>query len=320
MRFWSRAELWLFSALLSFAGILVLAIPSLVIGAGFQSLTPPVQRLLEAIGVSVFLGGTVSFGVQELVRARTRKEFEIQLQRLLERASDEQSSQLRGFLRQYISDLAQLTEQLRQEVHGSNIRMIFSSRDKGLEEMGTAIRNAESFVYVMGISIREFFQLDTPCSRAISETYHERKGIEFKILILNNRSPEALDRSNREEGVAFKDVDDLEYKNKTLFRETRETIINTQRYVPDMALRVYDRQSLFLLITDKVAFMEPYHYGERVVGEHPLQAPFLRRVAELVPLIEFERAGKRGPYEQFLGHFEYVFEKAKEPTEENIQI
>jgi hypothetical protein len=84
-------------------------------------------------------------------------------------------------------------------------------------------------------------------------------------------------------------------------------------YYQKMELKLYDRPSLFILLTDKVAFVEPYHYGERIVGPHPEGAPHLQRVAELVPLIEFEKGKDRGPYEQFLGHFEYVFERAHPP-------
>jgi hypothetical protein len=188
--------------------------------------------------------------------------------------------------------------------------------------MGMAIRKSESFVYVMGISLRGFFQMDTPCSRAISEVYHERqvKGLQFKVLILNNRSAEALDRSSREEGVTFAGVDNPEYKGATLFGETRKTITNIMKYFPDMDLRVYDSQSLFLLITDTALFMEPYHYGERVIEEYPFKSPSLKRVAELVPLIEFEKTARRGPFEQFLGHFEYLFEKAKRPASEHFKV
>ena len=233
---------------------------------------------------------------------------------------EELTAALMRFLESFGAGLERRIEKLSLEAHSSRIKMIYSSRAKALEPMETAIMEANSFVYIMGISLREFFQLDTRCSTAIAKVYNSRKDVKLKVLILDNRSLEAMERSCREEGVAFRGVDDPEYKSRTLFVETRNTIRNIQRYFPGTALRVYDHQSLFLLITDKVAFVEPYHYGDRVIGEPPMQAAYLRRVAELVPLIEFEKATERGPYEQFLGHFEYVFDNAKEPTEENVRI
>lgn len=238
----------------------------------------------------------------------------------VEATSDTLSSALMRFLESFGAGLERRIERLSLEAHSSRIKMIYSSRAKALEAMETAIMEANSFVYIMGISLREFFQLDTPCSRSIARVHDSRKDVKFKILIINNRSLEAMERSCREEGVPFRGPDDPEYKSRTLVVETRNTMRNIQRYFPDMALRVYEHQSLFLVITDKVAFVEPYHYGDRVMGEHVPQAAYLRRVAELVPLIEFEKASDRGPYEQFLGHFEYVFDRAKEPNEEDVRI
>jgi len=320
-RVWSRREHWMAQLILALVGLGLVFFDVIWKGLGFQPLTVPIIGILEGLGTALFVAGTVSFGIEELIRGRTLITFEAKLRELLAATGDKLTSQIIHFLESYVVVLGQRIEELGKEVYGSNIKMIYSSRAKGLEEMASAIKEADNFVYVMGISLREFFQLETPCSAAIAEVYHERKDVKFKVLIFNNRSAEALERSSREEGIAFSSIDDPEYKSKTLFGETRETITNIRKYCSEIALRVYDSQSLFLLITDKTAFMEPYHYGNRVVGEPVLsRAPFLRRVAELVPLIEFTKATERGPYEQFFGHFEYVFDKAKEPTEENVRV
>lgn len=317
MRIWSRREIWLFSFGLAVAGMLILSIPYVSVGMGLPPFPAPFAGLLGAIGVAVFLAGTVSFGVQELVRARTRHEFEIQLRDLLAKTSTSLSAELRNFLDSYVDELGGRIERLGIETHGSHIKMIFSTRENGLAAMVKAIREADSFVYMMGISLRQFFLLDTECGRAVSEVYHDpNKNIEFQVLILNNRCPEALSRSSREEGIEFKSTDDPVYHRKTLFRETEDTFETIRSSYPRMNLRVYDHQSLFLLITDKAVFMEPYHYGDRVIES---AAPHLRRVAELVPLIEFEKASEKGPYEQFLGHFRYVFDKSTPPPHMNRQ-
>jgi hypothetical protein len=290
-------------------GLLILALPYVWSGSGCSPLPAPWSDLLKSVGIALFLSGTVSFGVQELVRAKTAAEFENRLRQLLETTSHGLNAGLRQFLECYVADLGKRIEGLSIETHGSKIKAIFSSREKGLAAMAHAIIDAERFVYVMGISLRQFFIIDGECSRAIAATYTS-KNIDFKILVLNNRSAEALDRSSREEGIPFKSTDDPIYRSKTLCRETEDTIATLRRYYPKMNLQVYDSQSLFLLITDKVVFMEPYHYGDRIVES---SMPHLKRIAELVPLIEFEKAAEKGPYEQFLGHFRYIFEKSAGP-------
>jgi len=318
MRIWSRREHWLAQAVVALIGLALAFVDTIWRGLGLNPLPVPLARILETAGVALFVAGTVSFGIEELIRGRTLATFAEKMGELLGSTGDKLTSQITGFMEAHVDRLGERIEQLGKEIHGSNIRMIYSSRAHGLEAMGMAIRKSERFVYVMGISLREFFQMDTPCSRAISDMYHERqtKGLRFKVLVLNNRSAEALDRSSREEGVTFAGVDDAEYKGATLFFETRKTITNIFKSFSDIDLRVYDSQSLFLLITDTALFMEPYHYGERVIEEYPS----LKRVAELVPLIEFEKTTRRGPFEQFLGHFEYLFEKATQPASENTKV
>lgn len=322
MRIWTRREHWMVQAIVALAGLGLVFFEASWTGLGFQRLPPPLIRIIEAAGVAVFLAGTVSFGMEELLRGRTLVTFEQKMGELLSATGVKLTSQITSFMEAYVGTLGERIEQLGKEIHGSNIAMIYSSRAHGLEAMGHAITEANDFVYVMGISLREFFQLDTPCSRALAELYHANrsKRVNFRVLILNNRSSEALDRSAREEGITFTSVEDPEYKGATLFFETRKTIANIKQYFPDMALRVYDSQSLFLLITERALFMEPYHYGERVIEEFPFKSPQLKRVAELVPLIEFERSARRGPYEQFLGHFEYLFAKAQEPGPDNLRV
>src|SRR5438045_2744884 len=122
MKISTRLERLLFSIVVSLIGVVILGLPYALGGLGLTPVPPLLRDFLEALGATVLISGTVSFGVQELVSARTREEFKIQLRRLLETAGAEQSSQLHAFLESYISELAQLTEQLRQEVHASNIR------------------------------------------------------------------------------------------------------------------------------------------------------------------------------------------------------
>jgi hypothetical protein len=311
MRIWQKRELWLYSLLLAVSGLLTMSIPHIAVGNNIQ-LPVPVSSALEHVGLALFLAGTVSFGVEELVRSRTKNEFEIQLRSLLETTGGRLSAQMHQFLEAYLADLGRRIEAFGMEVHASGIRMIYSSREKGLRSIADAIRDADRFVYLMGISLRQFTLEETECGRAFAEVYRD-KHLEFRVLILDRQSEEALERSSREEGQQFCTIDDDLYRTRTLFRETGDTEATIQKFYDKVDLRACDHQSLFLVITDKVAFVEPYHYGDRVVETTP---PHLKRVAELVPLIEFGKAADKGPYEQFLGHFNYVFDRARRIREE----
>lgn len=282
----SRLILILISAFLALLGLVLIFFPYTWIGFGLNPLIEPLANLLNSIGVALFLSGTVSLGVQELIKSSTSQEMQA-----------------------HISELGKRIENLGAEIYGSNIVTISSSRDRGFDEMASAIRNADKFIYMMGISLREFFSLDTECRKAISDVYHKHKSIEFRVLILNNQSLEALNRSSREEGIQFKSTSDPEYRKKHMFVDTESTLDTIKRDYKRMEIRVYDDQSLFLLITDKIVFMEPYHYGDRIIET----APHLVRLAELVPLIEFKETEKNGPYNQFFGHYKYMFERAKTP-------
>ena len=198
--------------------------------------------------------------------------------------------------------------------------------------MARAILESKETVYIMGVSLREFSKMKTPVSKALRQV-HEReskrleknpqskKPLDIRMLILNNRSEEALRRSSIEEKRKFTSHDDPEYKIANLFRDTRDTIIDINSECPEIQLRIYDNLSLFLLVTDNMVFLEPYHSGVESVGKRPLKDDdYFERLAELVPMIEFRREPERGPYEQFRNHFEYLWEGAKPPSEENYEI
>jgi hypothetical protein len=196
----TRTENWLFPAVVSLIGIILIGIPATVIGFGGPPLTEPLQKLFESLGIAVLLTGTVSFGVQEFIRWRSSKVFEDQLEKSLSSSGDRQYQQLTGYLDDYANRLSKINEKIRQEVHRSNIKMIHSSRETGIQEMAKAIMDSERFIYIMGISLREFFLLPTECSKAISEMSKMRT---IKVLVLDNASDEAIERSAREQGKPF---------------------------------------------------------------------------------------------------------------------
>jgi hypothetical protein len=207
------------------------------------------------------------------------------------------------------SQSSRISDTLAGELLRSSIKMVYAKREKGLEAMTTAIDEADEFIFIMGVSLREFFLVETSCRTALLEKHRNSKNMKFRFLILDNNSDEAVFRAGREEGVKFSGANDQNYLKKTLFTETSSTESFVHKHYDKSLLRKYDRLSLFLLLTEKVAFMEPYHYGERRMEKEDIPIGF-KRVAELVPLIEFEKSSERGPYHQLLGHFEFIYSNA----------
>jgi hypothetical protein len=115
MRIWLKRELWLYSLVLALGGLLTMSLPHIAAGQAI-ALSAPLTSALEHVGVALFLAGTVSFGVEELVRARTKHEFEFELRKLLETTGGRLSGHMREFLQSYITDLGRRIESFGMEV------------------------------------------------------------------------------------------------------------------------------------------------------------------------------------------------------------
>jgi len=193
----------------------------------------------------------------------------------------------------------------------SHIRMIYPTREAGYWAMARAVDEADEFVYLMGVSLRDFLGEREACTKALLCAHRERHR-RVRILVLDNRSPDALARSNREEGLQSRTVQDQAYKVGPLYLETTRSIAYLDRFYSDAgsnsahAVRLYRQQSMFLLITDKAAFMMPYHWGDKHLG------PERFKLGRFDPLFEFVSGPENGPYEQLRGHFEYVWDQASE--------
>ncbi|MCP4599063.1 MAG: hypothetical protein GY847_00730, partial [Proteobacteria bacterium] len=325
---WSGA---LLAVILGLAGI-ILILASQVFFTELPRLWSWVPRFLQDAGLAFLITGTASAFIEKLVKKRTEAEFREQMAKLLGTTADSLSTDILSYLQTHIRDIESRLELVRGAIRNSNIEMIFVKRQDGFAEMARAIREAKLSLFVMGVSLREFSKLDTPLCHALKELHlrasAERQedsdtadGLDVKMLILNNQSTEALNRSSIEEKKQFSGPLDPEYKISNLFRDTRDTILDIQAACPEIQLRVYDNLSLFLLITERYVFMEPYHSGVKSLS--PLKEPregVFERVAELVPMIQFRKESQPGPYEQFHNHFAHVFEQAHPPTKENIDI
>lgn len=287
-----------------------------------------IPRFLQDAGLAFLIAGTASTLVEQLIKKRTEAAFRKELCSLLDTTADSLSSELRDLFDAYIRRFEGRVEALKAALRGSNIEMVFAKRQDGFAEMATAIREAKEIIYVMGVSLREFSKLPTSVCSALRDVHDriqkaegaEPKTPEVKMLVLNNQSPEAVKRSSIEERKRFSGPEDPEYKVSHLFLDTRDTIKDIQKGCSEIKLRVYDNLSLFLLVTDRYVFMEPYHSGVKSVGIHPLIDGVFERVAELVPMIQFHKEADPGPYEQFRNHFIHVFDEATVPTEANTDL
>jgi hypothetical protein len=165
------------------------------------------------------------------------------------------------------------------------------------KSMAEEIRESEKIVYLMGISLRRFFRRNvSESAAAILEIYNRDPKPHIKVLLLDYLSDDARTRASSETPG--------EYEKSLLYKEIRETIDAIQTLFPDIEIRLYKNQISFLLITDKTIFVEPYHYG----------APITK---EFEPLLEFQKAAHKSGYEQFLRHFNYVFDEARVPNDED---
>ena len=130
----------------------------------------------------------------------------------------------------------------------------------------------------------------------------DRKGAEWRVLVLDPQCEQARLRSEREEPQG------TPYEEGNLHREVNDTIENVKiRFIKSGAkIEVHAYRgapSCFLLIVDDFMFVEQYHYG-RERGQ---------RAAELVPLIEFHKDSTM--FEELQGHFDYMWDSlSRDPT------
>jgi hypothetical protein len=338
------------------AGLILILVSQLLL-AKMPQLWSWFFSFLQDAGLALLIAGTASALVERLIKKRADAELEKKMCELLDKTASSLSGEVFSFLQRYMGDLLSRVEMVKGAIHKSNIETIFAKRQDGFHSMANAICEAKEHIYIMGVSLREFSQLPTDLCRALKDVHlrtsrNRRAGDAspaehapvcgdgtqlsgtssnvtstpvkpiIKMLVLNNQSSEALRRSRIEEKKEFTGQSDPEYITSNLFRDTRNTIREITENCKEIDLKVYDNLSLFLLITERYVFMEPYHSGVR--NAKPFGDDlFFQRAAELVPMIQFRKGtdGEPGPYEQFYNHFVHVFdEQAHTPTEKNTDI
>lgn len=173
------------------------------------------------------------------------------------------------------------------------------NRDEADRAMASAIRDSENIVYIMGISLREFFGSTAgDAARALVETYSRQQKPHIKILLLDYESDDARTRASIEEAIPYAHRKNVVYERSAIYNDIVRTISVIQEYFPDVEVRLYKNQISFVLVTDTKIFVEPYHY------DTPVQV-------QVRPILEISKSAAEGAYRQFLEHFDHVFDCAR---------
>lgn len=213
----------------------------------------------------------------------------------------------------------------------AGIVAIHSDRHAAYGEIMRRISSATKSVSMLGIALRPFFHSAGAYYEKILETLD--KSLEWRVLVLDPHSDEALLRSLRENQATYRiklSKTELDYRQKpmeelrkTYERAYQETdvyrdIQRTTEFFLDNARNGKKRASAVLrwhrgapvafvvIVDDRSLFVEQYHYG-RVDPETNM------RVGERVPV--FEYASSSSMFQHMRGHFEHLWGNlSREPS------
>lgn len=220
----------------------------------------------------------------------------------------------------------------------SGVVNLFTDHREGYGRLCWLIEHAVSRVYILGISLKSFFEpglLFAAVQQAVA-----RPGVDVRILLLDPDGMQAKYRSFREH--QFADHCDQQYvryeeylanpdchRESMLAQDTRASIRHIQAIqrrdsTNCFDLRLYDASpSCFLMIADDHALVEQYHYGKYVPGgrTEKLGAPPI--LGKDMALVEFARtreddplidlAGTRSSFDLLLDHFSFMFDACAKP-------
>ncbi len=213
-------------------------------------------------------------------------------------------------------------------LNACGISNIYERRTDAYERIVSLIEEARERVDLMGISLRRFFHNDTEINEKLKHL--ENNPIEWRVLVLDPETSQALYRSLREQETTYRklleghSLDYATFTREQLFERYGETYRNmmlwtdvdkTKRDIHftleqagiEIALRFYKAApACFLAFVDDFLFVEQYHYG----------ATLDERVAEQVPMLEFHRGSDM--YRQMAGHFDHVWKRlSRDPDVSN---
>jgi len=174
---------------------------------------------------------------------------------------------------------------------------------KFMKEFNAEIQDSNELL-MLGNTFRDFFRERAKYNEIIANAI--KKGIKFKILLLDPRSEHARKRAIKEQGELYgmeKYDESILIKDIT---EVTEWLYNVQKSAPT-AIEVLYYDSLpmvFLIKTRDVTFIEFYHTSRRDIK----LSKFIPSKKH-TPLLIVENASSFGRFLE--SHFEYIWKKAK---------
>lgn len=282
-------------------GLIIFSYTSIILGRGI------IITLLRGLGSAILIASLISLTLDRIFQKQLENKMisvaEIGAQKINEKV---------GFLTSDINNITSIAEKI-PVMNGclkSGILNIYEKRSVAENDIIKYINNAKEKVFIMGISLRTFFQGNGKLNNTVKEKlYNVKQKAIWKILVLDPDCEQAKLRSEREEaeGTALEEG--------TLFREVNSTISEvkgikrTSKAIDERVhiRKYYGSPSCFLLIIDDVMFIEQYQYGEK--GEDECEKKI---VGEKVPLLMFKEESDM--YKELLGHYTYMWNKLSSPV------
>lgn len=194
------------------------------------------------------------------------------------------------------------TEKINLEI--LQLKAIHSNSNEAEQALANAIRESKDIVYIMGISLRQFFGSDSgDCAQALRDIYRKSPNCKFKILLLDPNSEDARSRAIKEEAVASTGTKEVLFAQSKLYHDIQYSLSSIPRVLPTAKVRLQQNNILFLLITDRSIFVQGYHYA------------VVRNKANVPIIMEWQKTGDESAYEQYLEHFDRIFSHALLPAE-----
>ena len=194
-------------------------------------------------------------------------------------------------------------------------------------------------LWIKGISLRSFFQVGSDLYIALLRAC-TFDGLDIRILLIDPESEQAQLRSFREYRIrhpeaTFSDFSESEQHRQRLYLDTSASVeqikylkqrLKQKKSGQKFQARLFhSAPEAFMLLTDKVAIVEQYHYGKIAQQESEIDLD-QKTLEGDVPLIEYGNRLTDGtqlsenPYRIFLDHFQYVFDHcSQEIREEQTQ-
>ncbi len=185
----------------------------------------------------------------------------------------------------------------------SRLMNVFTTRENARERIAFLLRNENSSIKLIGISLRDFLHAGKNYYDILQQ---KSKKVSVQCLLLDPQSEQGELRSKREEPNV---------KTGNLYSEVQTSIRSIQRLNEEkckITAKLYAASpSCFAIITERSVVIEQYHYGS--------SKPGATIAGGKVPVFEF--AKNSSTYEELVGHFDFIWslESSKEVKQSTLE-